>query len=338
MPSRWIGQAFKISIIGKFAFLRMDRYQKIEKLGEGTYGIVYKAQNKKTGEIVALKRIRLDNEEEGIPCTAVREISLLRELHHPNIVKLHDILHTEKKLTLVFEYLDSDLKKYLDTTNPPPPDAQVVTDLSLEYRELVKGFLYQLLQGVAYCHANLVLHRDLKPQNLLVSRRGELKIADFGLARSFGAPVRSYSTEVVTLWYRPPDVLLGNKFYSTSIDIWSVGCIFAEMMNGKPLFPGSNMRDELLRIQRVLGLPDFSNWTYFDELPEAKDKSLWLKDSVALGLETVVPSLDEVGLDLLCRCLQYIPERRISAAEALEHPFFDSVRDRYAPMYRSVNK
>lgn len=316
----------------------MDRYQKIEKLGEGTYGIVYKAQNKKTGEIVALKRIRLDNEEEGIPCTAVREISLLRELHHPNIVRLHDILHTEKKLTLVFEYLDSDLKKYLDTTNPPPPEGQVVTELSDEYRELVKGFLYQLLQGVAYCHANLILHRDLKPQNLLVSRRGELKIADFGLARSFGAPVRSYSTEVVTLWYRSPDVLLGNKFYSTSIDMWSVGCILAEMMNGKPLFPGSNTRDELLRIQRVLGLPDFASWTYFDDLPEAKDKSLWLRELTPLGLETAVPTLDDVGLDLLSRCLQYIPERRISAAEALEHPFFDSVRDRYAPMYRTANK
>ncbi|PJF16752.1 Pho85p [Paramicrosporidium saccamoebae] len=271
----------------------MDRYQKIDKLGEGTYGIVYKAQNKATGEIVALKRIRLDNEEEGIPCTAVREISLLRELQHPNVVRLLDILHTEKKLTLVFEYLDSDLKKYLDTTNPPPSEGEVVVELSKDYRELVKGFLYQLLQGVAYCHESLVLHRDLKPQNLLVSRRGELKIADFGLARTFGAPVRSYSTEVVTLWYRPPDVLLGNKFYSTSIDLWSVGCIFAEMMNGKPLFPGSNMRDQ------VLGLPDFKNWSYYEDLPEAHDKSLWLKDFTPLGLETAIPTLDDVGLDFV---------------------------------------
>lgn len=228
----------------------MDRYQKIDKLGEGTYGIVYKAQHRHTGEVVALKRIRLDNEEEGIPCTAVREISLLRDLHHPNIVRLLDILHTEKKLTLVFEYLDSDLKKYLDTTNPPPAEGEVVTELSMEFKELVKGFLYQLLQGVAYCHSKLVLHRDLKPQNLLVSRKGELKIADFGLARTFGAPVRSYSTEVVTLWYRAPDVLLGNKFYSSAIDIWSVGCIFAEMINGRPLFPGTNTRDQVYRIQK----------------------------------------------------------------------------------------
>lgn len=228
----------------------MDKYQKIDKLGEGTYGIVYKAQNKQTGEIVALKRIRLDDEEEGIPCTAVREISLLRELNHPNIVRLLDILHTEKKLTLVFEYLDNDLKKYLDTTNPPSRDDRVVTELQPQYEELVKGFLYQLLRGVAYCHHSLVLHRDLKPQNLLVSRRGELKIADFGLARTFGAPVRSYSAEVVTLWYRSPDVLLGNTFYCTSIDLWSVGCIFAEMVNGRPLFPGSNPRDQILRIQK----------------------------------------------------------------------------------------
>lgn len=228
----------------------MEKYQKIDKLGEGTYGIVYKAQNRQTGEIVALKRIRLDNDEEGIPCTAVREISLLRELNHPNIVRLLDILHTEKKLTLVFEYLDGDLKKYLDTVNPAPREDKVITELQSQYRDLVRGFLFQLLQGVAYCHRSLVLHRDLKPQNLLVSRRGELKIADFGLARTFGAPVRGYSAEVVTLWYRPPDVLLGNMYYSTSIDIWSVGCIFAEMMNGRPLFPGSNTRDQLLRIQK----------------------------------------------------------------------------------------
>lgn len=170
----------------------MDKYLKIEKLGEGTYGIVYKAQNKDSGEIVALKRIRLDNEEEGIPCTAVREISLLRELRHDNVVKLLDILHTEKKLTLVFEYLDSDLKKWLDTI-PSMVDPLTVDQAHLDS---VRSYLYQLLLGIAYCHKKLVLHRDLKPQNLLINKKGELKIADFGLARTFGSPVRSYSHEV----------------------------------------------------------------------------------------------------------------------------------------------
>jgi len=204
----------------------IDKYLKIEKLGEGTYGIVYKAQDKQTGDIVALKRIRLDNENEGVPCTAIREISLLKELRHPNIVRLYDLMHQEKKLTLVFEYLDSDLKKFIDTNNGQL-DAMTV-----------KRMMLQLLRGVAYLHSRRVLHRDLKPQNLLINKRAELKIADFGLARTYGVPVRSYSSEVVTLWYRAPDVLLGSKQYTSSIDIWSVGCIFAEMVTGAPLFTG----------------------------------------------------------------------------------------------------
>lgn len=170
----------------------MERYQKLEKIGEGTYGVVYMAKDRVTGEIVALKKIRLEAEDEGIPSTAIREISLLKELQHPNIVRLYDVVHTEKKLTLVFEYLDQDLKKYLD-----------VCDQGLEL-VVMKSFLYQLLCGVSYCHHHRVLHRDLKPQNLLINREGELKLADFGLARAFGIPVRSYTHEVVTLWYRAP--------------------------------------------------------------------------------------------------------------------------------------
>jgi cyclin-dependent kinase len=193
----------------------MERYQKLEKIGEGTYGVVYKAKDRITNEIVALKKIRLEAEDEGIPSTAIREISLLKELQHPNIVRLYDVVHTERKLTLVFEYLDQDLKKYLDVC---------VSGLEIS---ILKSFLYQLLNGVAYCHDHRVLHRDLKPQNLLINREGELKLADFGLARAFGIPVRSYTHEVVTLWYRAPDVLMGSRKYSTPVDIWSIGCIFA---------------------------------------------------------------------------------------------------------------
>jgi len=204
----------------------MERYQKLEKIGEGTYGVVYKAKDRLSDQIIALKRIRLEAEDEGIPSTAIREISLLKELRHPNIVRLYDVVHTERKLTLVFEYLDQDLKKYLD-----------VCVGGLE-STIVQSFLFQLLTGVAYCHHHRVLHRDLKPQNLLINREGELKLADFGLARAFGIPVRSYTHEVVTLWYRAPDVLLGSRKYSTPVDIWSIGCIFAEMANGAPLFTG----------------------------------------------------------------------------------------------------
>ncbi|ORZ03566.1 protein serine/threonine kinase [Syncephalastrum racemosum] len=289
----------------------MDKYQKIEKLGEGTYGIVYKAQNRDTNEVVALKRIRLDNEEEGVPCTAIREISLLKELKHVNIVRLYDVLHTEKKLTLVFEYLDSDLKKFLDSYGG---DIDPFT---------VKQLMYQLLKGIAFCHEHKVLHRDLKPQNLLINKKGELKLGDFGLARAFGIPVRSYSHEVVTLWYRAPDVLMGSRQYSTSIDLWSAGCIFAEMACGRPLFPGSSIPDQLQRIFKVLGTPTEESWPGVHQLPDYKrDFEMFAR----IPLQNLLPKMDSLGIDLLNQLLQYPPERRISANEALNHPYFEELR------------
>jgi len=288
----------------------MELYQKIDKLGEGTYGVVYKAKKRDTGDIVALKRIRLDSEEEGVPCTAIREISLLKELKHPNIVRLYDVIHTEKKLTLVFEFLDQDLKNYIDDNS-----GEVAP-------ETVKSFLYQLINGVGYCHEHRVLHRDLKPQNLLINRKGELKLADFGLARAFGIPVRSYSHEVVTLWYRAPDVLMGSRKYSTPIDMWSAGCIFAEMATGRPLFPGVNVQDELLRIFKVLGTPTEESWPGVSALPEYRAD---IPVYPALPLEAIVPGLDENGYDLFARLCAYQPEHRITCADALAHPYFVDV-------------
>lgn len=288
----------------------MEKYTKIDKLGEGTYGIVYKARNRDTQEIVALKRIRLESEDEGVPCTAIREISLLKELNHPNIVRLYDVIHTEKKLTLVFEYLDQDLKQYLDECRGVIPPDQI------------KSFLFQLLKGIAFCHHKRVLHRDLKPQNLLINRKGELKLADFGLARGFGIPMSNYSHEVVTLWYRAPDVLLGSRKYSTPIDIWSAGCIFAEMVTGKPLFPGGNAMDQLHHIFQILGTPDERIFPQVKELPEWNDE---FPQYSAQDIRDVVPGLDDAGYDLLEKMLQYDPNRRITADQALQHPFFQEL-------------
>jgi len=290
----------------------MEKYVKLEKIGEGTYGIVYKAKDKKTGELLALKKIRLEAEDEGIPSTAIREISLLKQLQHPNIVRLYDVVHTEKKLTLVFEFLDQDLKKYLDACG----------DNGLE-PETVKSFLYQLLQGIAYCHQHRVLHRDLKPQNLLINMEGELKLADFGLARAFGIPVRNYTHEVVTLWYRAPDVLMGSRKYSTPVDIWSVGCIFAEMVNGRPLFPGTSEPDQLMKIFKTLGTPNKKMWPGIAELPEYKDNFPVYQ---AQPLKKVCRRLDNVGLELLSRMLQFDPAKRISAENAMKHPYFKDLK------------
>lgn len=284
----------------------MDKYQKLEKVGEGTYGIVYKGKNRKTGEVVALKMIRLEAEDEGIPSTAIREISLLKLLEHPNIVRLHDVVHSPSSLTLVFEFLDSDLKKFIDTSHGLLPNS-------------IKSFLYQLLQGLAYCHVNKVLHRDLKPSNLLINLEGDLKLGDFGLARAFGIPVRSYTNEVVTLWYRSPDVLLGSTNYDTSVDLWSVGCIFAEMVNSQPLFSGANIPDQLDKILQRLGTPSKEMWPEMTTLSEYGNG---LKQYPGRPLHELVPGLSEQGLDLLNGLLQFDPQRRLSAQEALQHPYF----------------
>jgi len=289
----------------------MEQYEKLEKVGEGTYGVVYKAQDG-DGQIYALKTIRLEAEDEGIPSTAIREISLLKELQHPNIVRLCDVIHTERKLTLVFEFLDQDLKKLLDMQEGGLDAATT------------KSFLFQLLRGVAYCHQHRVLHRDLKPQNLLISRDGALKLADFGLARAFGIPVRSYTHEVVTLSYRAPDVLMGSRKYSTPVDIWSVGCIFAEMANGRPLFPGNTDQDQLQRIFKVLGTPNETMWPSCVELPD------WKHDYTVfppVEWSTVVPNAEDSGVELLQKMLQYDPNQRVSGKAAMDSDYFRDLSD-----------
>lgn len=298
----------------------MERYQKLDKIGEGTYGVVYKAKDRHSGEIVALKKIRLDVEDEGIPSTAIREIALLKELQHKNIVRLYDVVHTDKKLTLVFEYLDQDLKNYMDHCEG-----------GLE-PGILKKLLYQLLKGIAFCHHHRVLHRDLKPQNLLINREAELKLADFGLARAFGIPVRSYTHEVVTLWYRSPDVLLGSRKYSTPVDIWSVGCIFAEMANGRPLFPGTSEEDQLAYIFRSLGSPSAELYPGLTALPDYVEGA-FPEYPAPESLHALVPSLDERGVDLFTGFMQYDPARRISAEAALEHPFFEGVAEELRALY-----
>jgi len=290
----------------------MEKYKKIEKLGEGAYGVVYKAQNIITKDIVALKKIRLNSEEEGVPSTALREISLLKELKHPNIVRLQDVLWQPKKLTLVFDYVDQDLKKYMDGVGTLDP-------------MLVKSFFYQLLRGLAFCHDHRVLHRDLKPQNLLINKKGQLKLCDFGLARVFGIPVRNgYSAEVVTLWYRAPDVLMGNVRYGTPIDVWSAGCIFYEMATGQPLFPGSQRNDQLERIFKLLGSPNEESWPGVVELPDYNLTSEF-STYMAQPLSLVAPNMDELGLDLLSRMLQLDPTKSITASKAMTHQYFDNL-------------
>ncbi|KAH9876429.1 hypothetical protein J1614_003560 [Plenodomus biglobosus] len=308
----------------------MENYQKLEKVGEGTYGVVYKARDLTTKDqrIVALKKIRLEAEDEGVPSTAIREISLLKEMNDPNIVRLLNIVHADgHKLYLVFEFLDLDLKKYMEALpvsqggrGKALPEGSGLAGQSLVMDDkMVKKFMMQLCQGVKYCHSHRVLHRDLKPQNLLIDDKCNLKLADFGLARAFGVPLRTYTHEVVTLWYRSPEILLGGRQYSTGVDMWSVGCIFAEMCTRKPLFPGDSEIDEIFKIFRILGTPSEQDWPGVTSFPDFKPSfPKWGRTDIA----NIVTSLDEVGLDLLDALLVYDPAGRISAKQTVVHPYF----------------
>eukprot|EP00998_Keelungia_sp_KM082_P006495 NODE_2740_length_1001_cov_59.315789_g2720_i0.p2 GENE.NODE_2740_length_1001_cov_59.315789_g2720_i0~~NODE_2740_length_1001_cov_59.315789_g2720_i0.p2 ORF type:complete len:307 (-),score=101.66 NODE_2740_length_1001_cov_59.315789_g2720_i0:80-961(-) len=288
-----------------------DKYRKIEKIGEGTYGVVFKAEDRRTGQLVALKKIRLEAEEEGVPSTAIREISILKELHHPNVVRLLDVQSASQKLTLVFEFLDMDLKHFMDRKGKL---------VGRQLKLLCKG----MLEGILFCHTHRIVHRDLKPQNLLVSRDGGvLKLADFGLARAFQVPLHTYTHEVITLWYRAPEILLNQKQYSPSVDIWSAGCIMAEMATKKALFPGDSEIDELFKIFRVLGTPSESKWPGVSNLPDYKPCfPQWKPQS----LTSVIPGLDDQGIDLISKMLVYEPAKRLNARQCLAHPWFDEVR------------
>ncbi|XP_065439120.1 cyclin-dependent kinase 14 isoform X2 [Chrysemys picta bellii] len=276
-------------------FGKADSYEKLEKLGEGSYATVYKGKSKVNGKLVALKVIRLQ-EEEGTPFTAIREASLLKGLKHANIVLLHDIIHTKETLTLVFEYV---------------------------------LFLFQLLRGLSYIHQRYILHRDLKPQNLLISDTGELKLADFGLARAKSVPSHTYSNEVVTLWYRPPDVLLGSTEYSTCLDMWGVGCIFVEMIQGVAAFPGmKDIQDQLERIFLVLGTPNEDTWPGVHSLPHFKPERFTQYSSKNLRQAWNKLSYVNHAEDLASKLLQCFPKNRLSAPAALSHEYFSDLPPR----------
>jgi len=288
------------------------QYESMEKLGEGTYGLVYKARQKKTGQIVALKKMKLDCEEEGVPSTALREVALLKMLDHPNVVRMYDVCCTPSKLILVFEYLEYDLKRFMKAKG------------KLDETQ-IKSFSLQLCMGLEYCHANRCIHRDLKPHNLLIDNDGRLKIADFGLARTFSLPMPKYTHEVVTVWYRPPEILLGQQKYSLPVDMWSSGCIVAEMATGQPLFCGDSEIDTIFKIFQKLGTPSEVDWPGISELPDFKPTFPKWRHKGWENIRNVQAVMGAAGVDLLDNFLAYDPAKRISARRAQEHPWLQEV-------------
>ncbi|KAM4597818.1 cyclin-dependent kinase 6 [Polymixia lowei] len=287
-------------------------YEVLAEVGEGAYGKVYKARE--LGEkqrLLAVKKMNLVGDPDcGIPAFMIREVALLRKIesfNHPNIIKLWDVsaslVGRSMDLTLVFEYIDQDLSTYLAKV----PSSGLGLDK-------IKDVMVQLLRGLDFLHTNMVVHRDLKPDNILVSSRGEVKIADFGLARIYTYNI-ALTPCVVTLWYRAPEVLL-NCVYMSSVDMWSAGCILAELFLLRPLFRGNTEADQLHKIFEVIGLPSEEDWPR--ESPVSYSHAWGPGGPCAL----LLPNLGQEENHFLSQCLAFKPTARISASRALAHPFF----------------
>ncbi|KAI3902321.1 hypothetical protein MKW92_036469 [Papaver armeniacum] len=303
----------------------VDCFEKLEQIGEGTYGQVFMAKEITTGEIVALKKIRMDNEREGFPITAIREIKILKKLHHENVINLKEIVTSpgperdeqgrpdgnkyNGSIYMVFEYMDHDLTGLADRPGMRFTIPQI------------KCYMKQLLTGLHYCHVNQVLHRDIKGSNLLIDNEGNLKLADFGLARSFSNDHNANLTNrVITLWYRPPELLLGTTKYGPAVDMWSVGCIFAELLHGKAILPGKNEPEQLNKIYELCGAPDEVNWPGVSKIPWYNN----FKPSRPMKrrVREVFKHFDRHALELLEKMLTLDPSQRISAKDALDAEYF----------------
>jgi cell division cycle 2-like protein len=293
----------------------VSNFDTLNHIEEGSYGWVSRAREISTGSVVALKKIKMDyQQQDGFPITALREITILQRARHKNIVSLHEVLSGSdpSEVVLVMEFLEHDLK----TLQEDMPEPFLASE--------VKTLLKQLTSALSFLHSNHILHRDLKTSNILLSNHGHLKIADFGMARYIPPPDARLTQLVVTLWYRAPELLLGTETYNTEIDMWSLGCIFGELLLKEPILQGKNEVDELSRIFALCGLPTDRSWPEFWRLPNAKGLKIPRDSGAKSGgvIRTKFPFLTNAGADLLMSLLSLNPEHRPSADEVLEHAYF----------------
>eukprot|EP00742_Colponemidia_sp_Colp-10_P002204 GILJ01002356.1.p1 GENE.GILJ01002356.1~~GILJ01002356.1.p1 ORF type:complete len:371 (-),score=65.01 GILJ01002356.1:264-1340(-) len=293
----------------------LRKYEIVQKLGKGAYGVVWKAIDKKSREVVALKKIFDAFQNATDAQRTFREIMFLQELNgHENIVRLLNVLKAEndKDIYLVFDYMETDLHAVIR--------ANILEEIHKQY------IVYQLLKSLKFMHTAEMLHRDMKPSNILLNSECHVKVADFGLARSVAAPEHDMGSNpvltdyVATRWYRAPEILLGSTKYTKGVDMWSLGCILGELLGGKPIFPGTSTMNQLDRIMEVTGRPTPQDIeairspfaaTMLESLPPAKPKAL----------AELFPSASSDALDLLRCLLQFNPNKRITAEEALRHPY-----------------
>ena len=314
----------------------IEEYEPLNKIDEGSYGIVFRAREKATSKIYAIKKVKLEREKEGFPITALREITLMMKIEHQNIVKVKEVVFgsTLDKVYMVMEYVEHEIKSLVQQSfesmsiskgeNFDPKSVYCISTVE------IKWIIRQLLKGVQHMHSNYIVHRDLKTSNLLINNNGIVKIWDFGLARIFAEPPTPCTDLVVTLWYRAPELLLGANIYNgKAVDMWSVGCIFAELLLKEPIFMGNGELDQLDKIFKLLGTPTDESWKGWRSLKHAKlisarkgGKSKLRDKFPKIALEDNDMYLTDNGLDLLSKMLTYDPEKRITAKEALNHTWF----------------
>ncbi|XP_076156779.1 cyclin-dependent kinase-like 1 [Alosa pseudoharengus] len=303
----------------------MEKYEKIGKIGEGSYGVVFKCRNKDTGQIVAIKKFVESEDDPIIKKIALREIRMLKQLKHSNLVNLIEVFRRKRKLHLVFEYCDHTVLNELDRYPHGVPE------------HLVKSITWQTLQAVNFCHKQNCIHRDVKPENILITKQQVIKLCDFGFARILTGPCDYYTDYVATRWYRAPELLVGDTQYGPPVDVWAVGCVFAELLSGSPLWPGKSDVDQLYLIRKTLGdlIPRhqqvFSNNQFFSgvSVPEPLEMET---------LEQKYPNLSYQALSLMRGCLRMDPSERLSCEQLLEHPYFDSLREESESVARELNR
>ncbi|KAJ8578857.1 hypothetical protein ON010_g344 [Phytophthora cinnamomi] len=294
----------------------MENYESLGTIGEGTYGVVLKCRHKVTGQIVAIKKFKESDDDEQVKKTALREIKILKQLKHENIVSLLEVFRMKGKLYLVFEFVE---KTILEEIERHPDGLDALT---------LKKLMWQLVRAINFCHQHNIIHRDIKPENLLVSRNGVLKLCDFGFARPLASAGAKYTEYVSTRWYRAPELLVGDVSYGKGVDVWSIGCMFAEIATGLPLFPGDSDIDQLYHIIRCLGHITSRQQELFRKnalyvgvkLPQANDLE---------PLETRFPTMDKISLDFIRQTIIDEPLDRWTCAELLKHPFFGNSHDEF---------
>lgn len=294
-------------------------YSKDKKVGEGTYAVVYVGKQIKTNRRIAIKEIKTGLFKDGLDMSAIREVKYLQELRHRNVIELIDVfMSQDNNLNLVLEFLPCDLEV-------------LIKDQSVVFKSSdIKSWLLMTLRGVHHCHRNFILHRDLKPNNLLLAPDGQLKIADFGLARAFGNANEDFTSKVVTRWYRAPELLFGARHYTGAVDVWAVGIIFSELMLRTPYLPGKDDLDQLDVTFKALGTPTEQIWPNVSNLPLYNALRVYPPPS-RQELRNRFSAATEKALDLMIAMTQLDPSRRCDTESALQHDYFTELPQATAP-------